>query len=373
MCVSTQDCSSRRRKILRLYAGLQQPETQDFASLRRTAWWALRHSGKFTGGGEQAGAINFRTTVLYNCIIVCSRCQGVGSLNLNMQVSELGTAMLWRRPLPPNTYDILGNLINVTDTIGNATSLTCDSLSTFFADLIEQDVAWITRLKSNAIYTVQTVLLDSAAVRDQIIQLGGTEPCRQPVRLVEVRLGHTWYRYLTSVLDPTVLSAEVVVDLYRRRWRIEEVFLIVKRLLNLSYLWTGSVNGVLLQVWSTWLFFALLVNCGTGFTPAIGPFGFWIWCEADSNNPYHSRCNGAMYFYALFPTQPAKHVAGTISEGPSGIFTMSVASSDGSAVCTLKNLVTPPTHGPSDVVSVTCSTPNFSGVSTNAVINVTGP
>jgi hypothetical protein len=42
----------------------------------------------------------------------------------------------------------------------------------------------------------------------------------------------------------------------------EEAFLIVKRLLNLSYLWTGSVNGVLLQVWSTWLFFAVLVDLG---------------------------------------------------------------------------------------------------------------
>ena len=133
---------------------------------------------------------------------------------------------------------------------------------TFFADLIEQEVAWITRLKANAVYTVQQVWVHSADVRDQIILLGGTNPCRQPVRLIEVRFGHTWYRYLTSVLDPTVLPAEVVVDLYRRRWRIEEAFLIVKRLLNLSYLWTGSVNGVLLQVWSTWLFFALLVDLG---------------------------------------------------------------------------------------------------------------
>ena len=133
---------------------------------------------------------------------------------------------------------------------------------TFFADLIEQGVAWITRLKSNAVYTVQTVLAHNADIRDQIILLGGTEPCRQPVRLIEVRFGHIWYRYLTSVLDPAVLPAVVVVDLYRRRWRIEEAFLIVKRLLNLSYLWTGSLNGVLLQVWSTWLFFALLVDLG---------------------------------------------------------------------------------------------------------------
>jgi hypothetical protein len=84
---------------------------------------------------------------------------------------------------------------------------------TFFADLIEQGVAWITRLKANAVYSVQQVWVHSADVRDQIILLGGTHPCRQPVRLIEVRFGHTWYRYLTSVLDPTVLPAEVVVDL----------------------------------------------------------------------------------------------------------------------------------------------------------------
>jgi hypothetical protein len=50
--------------------------------------------------------------------------------------------------------------------------------------------------------------------------------------------------------------------LYRRRWRIEEAFFIVKRLLHLSYLWTGSIKGVLLQLWSTWLFYAVLIDLG---------------------------------------------------------------------------------------------------------------
>ena len=64
------------------------------------------------------------------------------------------------------------------------------------------------------------------------------------------------------MLDPAILPASVVADLYRRRWRIEEAFQVVKRLLNLAYLWTGSPNGVLLQVWSTWLFFTVLVDLG---------------------------------------------------------------------------------------------------------------
>ena len=35
---------------------------------------------------------------------------------------------------------------------------------------------------------------------------------------------------------------------------------VVKRLLGLSYLWTGSINGIKLQVWVTWLFYAVLID-----------------------------------------------------------------------------------------------------------------
>jgi hypothetical protein len=134
---------------------------------------------------------------------------------------------------------------------------------TFFEALMAKGVAWITRAKSNTVFTVQRVVLQTAEVRDRIVLLGGDQSgARHPVRLIEVHFGTTWYRYLTSVLDPAVLPASVVADLYRRRWRIEEAFQIVKRLLNLAYLWTGSQNGVLLQVWSTWLFFAVLVDLG---------------------------------------------------------------------------------------------------------------
>jgi hypothetical protein len=133
----------------------------------------------------------------------------------------------------------------------------------FFDDLIERGGHFITRLKSNAVFKVQTVYCQTSQVRDRLILLGGTNgACKHTLRLIEVRFGAQWYSYLTSVLDPTILPANVVADLYRRRWRIEESFQVVKRLLNLAYLWTGSLNGVLLQVWATWLFFALLVDLG---------------------------------------------------------------------------------------------------------------
>ena len=56
------------------------------------------------------------------------------------------------------------------------------------------------------------------------------------------------------MIDPQILPPYVVADLYRRRWRIESAFCTVKPLLNLSYLWTGSLKGVQLQIWGTWLF-----------------------------------------------------------------------------------------------------------------------
>ena len=133
----------------------------------------------------------------------------------------------------------------------------------FFDDLVDRGGHFITRLKSNAVFSVQSVLAQSTEIRDRLIVLGGDNgSCQHTLRLIEVHFGSTWYSYLTSVLDPDILPANVVADLYRRRWRIEEAFLIVKRLLNLAYLWTGSLNGILLQVWATWLFFALLVDLG---------------------------------------------------------------------------------------------------------------
>ncbi len=137
---------------------------------------------------------------------------------------------------------------------------------TFFYALIDQGAGFITRLKANAVFTVEQTLLVSDQVRDRLIRLGDG---RHRLRLIEVRFGTKWYRYLTSVVDPSELSAQVVADLYRRRWRIEEAFLTVKRLLGLSYLWTGSENGVLLQVWATWLFFGVLVDLGDEVAEAL--------------------------------------------------------------------------------------------------------
>lgn len=112
----------------------------------------------------------------------------------------------------------------------------------FWLKLIEQDIHLITRLKKGAAIKIEQVFTNSYALKDSRVRLGSGS-AKTPyitLRLIEVRSGNTWHSYLTSVLDPTVLPPYVVADLYRRRWRIEEAFNTVKRLLGLSYLWTGS-------------------------------------------------------------------------------------------------------------------------------------
>ena len=113
----------------------------------------------------------------------------------------------------------------------------------FWLQLIEQKVHFITRLKKGASIKVEQTFTDSYSIRDRLIRLGsGTKKTPYiTVRLIEVRSSQIWHSYVTSVLEPEILPPYVVADLYRKRWRIEQAFNTVKRLLGLSYLWTGSL------------------------------------------------------------------------------------------------------------------------------------
>jgi Transposase DDE domain len=126
----------------------------------------------------------------------------------------------------------------------------------------EHAVGFLTRPSSTTTSDTVTVLQDTPDLRESIIQYGRyrSSPCRHPVRLIEVRTTRGWFRYITNVLEPTTLPAGDVADLYGMRWTIEEAYALVKRLLGLSYLWTGAANGIELQVWATWLLYAVLID-----------------------------------------------------------------------------------------------------------------
>jgi hypothetical protein len=141
-----------------------------------------------------------------------------------------------------------------------------------FRQLTQAGVTWVTRAKSNLAYTVELCLVRTSQVRDERVWIGSGAD-RQLVRLVQVLVGTTWRRYLTSELDAERLPAAYVAGLYAQRWRIEEAYLLVKRLLGLAYFWTGSANGVALQLWATWLLYAVLIDLTDAVAERLGlPF-----------------------------------------------------------------------------------------------------
>ncbi len=105
----------------------------------------------------------------------------------------------------------------------------------------------------------------------------------------------------------------------------------------------------------------------------VSPFGFWLWCQTSATaNAYGNDCAGSMYFYGLNPaTEP---IDGAVTSGSSGgSYTISVSNTGGSLPisCTLTT-VGPAKPGPSNTVTVTCSTPSGTGTITNAVVSGSG-
>jgi hypothetical protein len=143
---------------------------------------------------------------------------------------------------------------------------------TFFRQLTERKVCFITRAKSNLAYQVERVLLATPAVHERLVWIGTAED-RQSVRLLEVLYQGKWYRYLTNELDPARLPVPYAVALYWQRWRIEDAFNIVKRLLGLAFFYCGAENAVQMQLWATWLLYAVLVDLTDAVAEALNqPF-----------------------------------------------------------------------------------------------------
>ena len=128
-----------------------------------------------------------------------------------------------------------------------------------FAQLTQAQVTFITRAKSNLAYQVESTLLRSAAVHDQLVWIGGRDQ-RQLVRLVQVLYQGKWYRYLSNELDAEKLPTHYLVALYWQRWRIEDAYNTIKRLLGLAYFWCGAQNAVEMQLAATWILFTVLVD-----------------------------------------------------------------------------------------------------------------
>ncbi|MFO0840771.1 MAG: transposase [Gemmataceae bacterium] len=126
------------------------------------------------------------------------------------------------------------------------------------AALTARGVTWLTRAKTNLRDEVERGRVPTA-VRDRLVWIG-TEATRPPVRLIEVQTHGTGYRDLTNTLDLGRLPTTDATALYRPRWRVEDAFSVVSRLLGLAYFYSGAENAVAMQLWTTWLLYTVLVD-----------------------------------------------------------------------------------------------------------------
>lgn len=130
----------------------------------------------------------------------------------------------------------------------------------FLDYLSEHACYFVTRMRNRTSYEVVRELASGPLYRDNIVWLGKhrADRAEHPVRLVELLIGGTWYRYLTNVLDPRQLGARQIWALYGQRWTIEMSFAVVKRSLGLAYLRLTHQNGILIQIWCTLAVYQIL-------------------------------------------------------------------------------------------------------------------
>ena len=142
-----------------------------------------------------------------------------------------------------------------------------------FAALTGRDVRFVTRAKTTTAYRVERTLVWEPDRFEHLVWLGaGATRCGHVLRLVGVRRGGpggAWRRYLTNVLEPAILPPEAVAALYGMRWRLEDAFALVKRLLGLAYFSVGASNAVQTQLWATWLLYAVLVDLTDAVAAAV--------------------------------------------------------------------------------------------------------
>ena len=143
-----------------------------------------------------------------------------------------------------------------------------------FAHMTRDGITFLTRAKRNMAYTVVDVIERTAAQHDLIVWIGDpAKATQQQVRLVRLLYQGKWYEYLSNELDPERLPALILLAVYRQRWRIEDAFSTTKSLLGLSYFFCGADNAIRLQVWATWLLYAVLVDLSDSVAEALSrPF-----------------------------------------------------------------------------------------------------
>lgn len=136
-----------------------------------------------------------------------------------------------------------------------------------FAKWIQKQVFFVTRLKTNAVYTVIEVKRVhyrkkgiAKVLRDEIIKMEyhpEDETGKRQIKVLkQLRLRKVCYqdeqnRYYEFLTNNFEITAEEVAFLYKKRWGIELLFKKMKQNFQLHYFYGENENAIRTQVWST--------------------------------------------------------------------------------------------------------------------------
>jgi hypothetical protein len=124
-----------------------------------------------------------------------------------------------------------------------------------FSYWCQQNIWFVTRLKSNAIYDVvkeNSIPKNSNILKDEIIQFSGTiasEQCDYDLRRIEV-----WdeenQQVLVLLTNHLEFGSTTIANIYKERWQIEIFFKTLKQNLKIKTFVGTSANALKIQIWT---------------------------------------------------------------------------------------------------------------------------
>jgi Transposase DDE domain/Domain of unknown function (DUF4372) len=133
----------------------------------------------------------------------------------------------------------------------------------WYNQLTEKGIFFVTRLKSNAKYRVikrQTIIKSKGLTCDQVIEFTGfltSKKCPVQLRRIGYKDAETGKHYI-FLTNNFKLSAKTIADIYKARWQVELFFKWVKQNLKIKSFVGTSKNAVMTQIWIALCIYLLL-------------------------------------------------------------------------------------------------------------------
>lgn len=128
-----------------------------------------------------------------------------------------------------------------------------------FAKWTNDNIYFVTRQKSNAVYNVLETTVDTAGIkgaamvyREEIIEVSYKENKEiKTLKLKRICYRDEKNRHYVFITNNLILDATEIALIYKKRWGIELLFKKMKQNFQLHYFYGESVNAIKTQVWCT--------------------------------------------------------------------------------------------------------------------------